>query len=127
MVSRQLVSSGSPYEPVIGFSRAMRCGQYVAIAGTAPIWPNDFVDPDPLAQARRCWEIALDALEQCGGKPEHVMRTRMYLTDRSYQDAAGQAHGERFASIRPVATMVVVKELLDPRWLLEVELDAIVD
>lgn len=127
MTERKLVSSGSPFEPTIGFSRAVRVGQHVAVSGTAPIWPDDFVDPDPLAQARRCWEIALNALEQAGGKPQHVIRTRMYLTDASIQDAVGKAHGERFGDVRPAATMVVVKELLDPRWLIEVELDAIIE
>lgn len=126
MTERILVSSGSPYEPKIGFSRAVRVGAYVAVAGTAPVWPDGTVDPDPLAQARRCWEIALSALSECGGEPRHVVRTRMYLTDPDQQEVMGRAHGEHFADIRPAATMVVVSSLLDPRWLVEVELDAII-
>lgn len=104
----------------------MRVGSQVAVSGTAPIWPNDVVDPDPVAQARRCWEIALAALTECGGQPEHVMRTRTYVTDRSYESAAAQVHGEHFGEVRPASTMVVVSGLLDPRWVIEVELDAVV-
>jgi len=123
---RTLVSSGSPYEPKIGFSRAVRMGSHVAVAGTAPVWPCGDVDPDPLVQARRCWEIALSALSACGGEPRHVVRTRMYLTDPDNQEAIGRVHAEHFADIRPAATMVVVSSLLDPRWLVEVELDAVI-
>ena len=125
-MDRQLVSSGSPFEPVIGFSRAVRVGQHVAVSGTAPVWPDGTVDPDPLAQARRCWEIMLGALAEAGGGPEHVIRTRQYLVDRSYEEAAATAHGEIFGDIRPASTMVVVAALLDPRWLVEMELDAVV-
>ena len=125
-MDRQLVSSGSPFEPVIGFSRAVRVGQHVAVSGTAPVWPDGTVDPDPLAQARRCWEIMLGALAEAGGGPEHVIRTRQYLVDRTYEEAAATAHGEIFGDIRPASTMVVVAALLDPRWLVEMELDAVV-
>ena len=125
-MDRQLVSSGSPFEPVIGFSRAVRVGQHVAVSGTAPVWPDGTVDPDPTAQARRCWEIMLGALAEAGGGPEHVIRTRQYLVDRKYEEAAARAHGEIFGDIRPASTMVVVAGLLDPRWLVEMELDAVV-
>jgi enamine deaminase RidA (YjgF/YER057c/UK114 family) len=125
-MARHLVSSGSPYEATIGFSRAVRVGDVVAVSGTAPVWPGGDVDPDPLVQARRCWEIALRALAEAGGRPEHVVRTRQFLVDRSYEAAAAQAHGEIFADIRPASTMVVVAGLLDPRWLMEVELDGVV-
>ena len=125
-MDRQLVSSGSPFEPVIGFSRAVRVGQHVAVSGTAPVWPDGTVDPDPVAQARRCWEIMLGALAEAGGAPEHVIRTRQYLVDRKYEEAAARAHGEIFGEIRPASTMVVVAALLDPRWLVEMELDAVV-
>ncbi|MBA3719067.1 MAG: RidA family protein [Nocardioidaceae bacterium] len=118
------MGSGSPYEARVGFSRAVRVGQHVAVAGTAPIWPDGAVDPDPLAQARRCWEIALAALEQVGGTAADVVRTRTYLTDASVEEAAAQAHAERFGEVRPASTMLVVAALLDPRWLVEVELDA---
>jgi enamine deaminase RidA (YjgF/YER057c/UK114 family) len=124
---RVRASSGSPFEASVGFSRGIRVGEQVAIAGTAPIWPDGTVDRDPLVQARRCWEIALRALADLGGRPEDVIRTRTYLVSRDIEPAAAQAHGEIFATIRPASTMIVVAELLDPRWLLEVELDAIVD
>lgn len=121
------MSSGSPYEPAVGFSRGVRAGQHVAIAGTAAIWPDGEVDPDPLTQARRCWTIALRALGDLGGTPADVIRTRTYLTRREDEAAASRAHGEIFAAIRPASTMIVVAGLLDPRWLVEVEIDAIVD
>jgi enamine deaminase RidA (YjgF/YER057c/UK114 family) len=123
---RATASSGSPYEPTIGFSRAVRIGELIAVSGTAPVWPDGSVDPDPLVQARRCWEIALGALGELGGSAGDVIRTRTFITDRAVEAAAGQAHGERFAQIRPASTMVVVAGLLDPRWLLEVELDAVI-
>jgi len=126
MTDRQLVSSGSPYEPTVGFSRAVRVGNQVFVAGTAPVWPDGSVDPSPLAQARRVWEIALTALAEAGGRPEHVVRTRQFVTSRDIVDAAGRAHGEIFADIRPVSTMVVA-QLLDERWVIEVELDAVID
>ena len=119
------VSSGSPFEASVGFSRGVRVGRHVAIAGTAPIWPDGDVDRDPLTQARRCWEIALRALADLGGAPADVVRTRSYLTRREDEGAAAQAHGESFGAVRPASTMVVVAGLLDPRWLVEVELDAI--
>jgi enamine deaminase RidA (YjgF/YER057c/UK114 family) len=124
---RVRVSSDSPYEGTVGFSRGIRVGRHVAISGTAPIWPDGVVDPDPLTQARRCWEIALRALADLGGGPADVIRTRTYLVRRQDEAAASQAHGEAFATIRPASTMIVVAGLLDPRWLLEVELDAYLD
>jgi enamine deaminase RidA (YjgF/YER057c/UK114 family) len=127
MADRQLVSSGSPYEPTVGFSRAVRVGDRVVIAGTAPVWPDGACDPDPQVQARRCFEIILTALRQAGGEARHIVRTRMFLTDAAYGDAVGAAHGEIFASIRPAATMVVVAALLDPRWKVEIEAEAILD
>lgn len=95
------------------------------VAGTAPIWPDDFVDPDPDTQARRCLEIMLEALREAGGAPADVVRTRMFITDAGIADAVGQAHGEVFGEIRPAATMVVVEGLLDSRWLVEMELEAV--
>lgn len=124
-MTRQNVSSGSLFEPRYGFSRAVRVGDRVLVAGTAPIWPADFVDPDPKTQAARCLEIMLSALGEAGGEPSDVVRTRMFITDAGHADAIGEAHGEFFGEIRPAATMVVVSGLLDPRWLVEMELEAV--
>ncbi len=101
-------------------------GGIVAISGTAPVWPDGEVDPDPAVQARRCWEIALAALAELGGRPEDVIRTRQYVVDPADADAVGAVHGEIFGKVRPASTMVVVAGLLDPRWRVEMELDAVV-
>jgi enamine deaminase RidA (YjgF/YER057c/UK114 family) len=124
---RRRVASGSLYEPLIGFSRALRVGDRVLVAGTAPIWPDGSCDPDPGAQAARCLEIILAALAEAGAGPEQVVRTRMYLLDPADWEAVGRAHGEVFAGVRPVATMVVVAGLLDPRWRVEMEAEAVLD
>ena len=123
---RTLVSSGSPYEATIGFSRAVRVAGRVAVAGTAPIWPDGSCDPDPAAQTRRCLEIILEALGAAGARPDDVIRTRIYITDAADADAVGRAHGETFAAIRPASTMVIVAGLLDPRWKVEVEAEAVI-
>jgi enamine deaminase RidA (YjgF/YER057c/UK114 family) len=122
---RRMVASGSPYEPVIGFSRAVRVGDRVLVAGTAPVWPDGSCDPDPEAQAARCFEIILAALAEAGAGPEHVVRTRMYLLDPADWEAVGRAHGAVFADVRPASTMVVVAALLDPRWRVEIEAEAL--
>lgn len=119
-------SSGSPYEARIGFSRAVRSGDVVAVAGTAPVWPDGHVDPDPAAQARRCWEIALAALADVGGSVTDVVRTRQYVVSADLAGTVGAVHAEVFGDVRPASTMVVTA-LLDPRWLVEVELDAVVE
>jgi len=124
---RQRVSSGSPYEKTIGFSRAVRVGRAVYVSGTAPIWPDGSCDPDPEVQARRCFAIIVSALATAGAGTEHVVRTRMFITDASYADAVGRAHGSVFGEVRPAATMVVVAGLLDPRWKVEIEVDAMLD
>jgi len=124
-MTRKNVSSGSPYESRYGFSRAVKVGERVLVAGTAPIWPDDEVDPDPGAQAKRCLEIMLGALAEAGGSPDHVVRTRSFITDASYGDDVGEAHGEVFGSVRPASTMVVVAGLLDERWKVEMELEAV--
>ena len=121
------ISSGSPYEPRYGFSRAVRVGDRVFVAGTAPVWPSGEVDPDPATQARRCLEIMVDALAQLGGTPADVVRTRMFITDPADADPIGEAHGDVFGDIRPASTMVVVAALLDPRWKIEMELEAALD
>lgn len=126
-MERRHAASGSLFEASIGFSRAVRVGTAVAVSGTAPVWPDGSVDPDPTAQARRCFEIALAALAELGGRPEDVIRTRQYVVSADDAEAVGAVHGEVFGEIRPASTMVVVAGLLDPRWKYEVELDAVVD
>ena len=126
MEGRQLVSSGSPYEPTFGYSRAVRIGDHVWVAGTAPIWPDGSCDEDAGVQATRCLEIILGALGEAGAAAEHVVRTRMFITDPADTDLVGSAHGEVFAKIRPASTMVVVKALLDPRWKVEIEAEAVI-
>jgi enamine deaminase RidA (YjgF/YER057c/UK114 family) len=125
-MERRQVRSGSPFEQTIGFSRAVRVGPSITISGTAPIWPDGHVDPDPTVQARRCWEIALGALEELGGHAQDVVRTRQYVVRADLADAVGSVHGEVFGAVRPASTMIVVAALLDARWLVEVELDAVV-
>ena len=97
----------------------------VLVAGTAPIWPDGQVDPDPAAQTRRCLDIMLSALEEAGGSPRDVVRTRMFITDREIADVVGEVHGSVFGDIRPAATMVVVAGLIDSRWKVEMELEAV--
>ncbi|HYW26192.1 MAG TPA: RidA family protein [Terriglobales bacterium] len=125
MVERKLVASGSPFEPRIGFSRAVRAGDRVVVAGTAPVWPDGSCDPDVGVQAARCLEIIVAALAEAGARPEHVVRTRMYLTDRADAGAVGAEHGRVFGAVRPASTMVVVAGLLDPRWKVEIEAEAV--
>lgn len=125
MDDRALARSGSPYEDAVGFSRAVRQGRVVAVAGTAPVWPDGQVAPDVATQARRCWEIVLAALDELGASPADVVRTRQYLVDAADADAAGRVHHDVFGDVRPASTMVVVAGLLDPRWLVEVEADAV--
>ena len=127
MPSRQRVASGSPFERPIGFSRAVRVGDRVLVSGTAPVWPDGSCDPDPGAQAARCLEIIVAALAEAGAGREHVVRTRMYLTDAAHWEAVGAAHGRIFGEVRPAATMVVVAGLLDPRWKVEIEAEALLD
>ena len=120
------VRSGSPFEKRMGFSRAVREGSTVVVSGTAPIWPDGHVDPDPAVQARRCWEIVVAALEELGAGAEHVVRTRMYVVSGEVAETVGAVHGEVFGDIAPASTMVVVAGLLDARWVVEVEADAVV-
>ncbi len=123
-MERRHAASGSPYDSSIGFSRAVRVGEQVVVSGTAPVWPDGEVDPDPAAQARRCLEIALEALAELGGRPEDVVRTRQYVVSAADADAVGAVHGEVFGHVRPASTMVVVAALLDPRWKVEMEAEA---
>jgi enamine deaminase RidA (YjgF/YER057c/UK114 family) len=124
-VERRNIPSGSPYENLVGFSRAVVVGSAVHVSGTAPVMPNGADPlPDAYGQARRCLEIILEALREAGARPEDVVRTRTFVTSREHWDEVGRAHGEVFGQIRPASTMVVA-QLLDPRWLVEVEADAI--
>jgi LmbE family N-acetylglucosaminyl deacetylase/enamine deaminase RidA (YjgF/YER057c/UK114 family) len=123
---RVRISSGSPFEPVMGYCRAVRVGDRVVVSGTAPQWPDGTVDPDAEAQTRRCLESVEAALAEAGASLRDVVRTRTYLVDAADLDAVARAHGAAFAGIRPANTTVVVAALLDPRWKVEVEVEAIV-
>ncbi|HEX3929098.1 MAG TPA: RidA family protein [Nocardioides sp.] len=124
-LDRRHARSDSPFEESIGFSRAVRVGRTVVVSGTAPVWPDGQVDPDPATQARRCWEIVVAALAELGATPADVVRTRQYVVSADIADAVGAVHGEVFGDVRPASTMVVVAGLLDPRWVVEVEADAV--
>jgi enamine deaminase RidA (YjgF/YER057c/UK114 family) len=117
--------SGAPHEEGYGYSRAVRHGNRVIVSGTAPVWPDGSCDPDPAAQARRCCEIIVAALEELGASATGVLRTRMFVTDATIADAVGTVHAEFFGEAAPAATMVVVAGLLDPRWKVEIEAEAI--
>ncbi len=94
------------------------------VSGTAPIWPDGSVDPDPYVQAKRCFEVIVKALSDAGASPAQVVRTRMFITDASYSEPVGRAHSEAMSAAQPAATMVVVKALLDDRWKVEIEAEA---
>jgi enamine deaminase RidA (YjgF/YER057c/UK114 family) len=126
MTVRRRVSSGSPFEPRIGFARAVRVGEHVHVSGTGPIWDDGSFDPGVGAQARRCLEIIASALEGLGAAAEDVVRTRIYLTDAADIEAVGAVHAEFFGDAPPAATAVVVVGFLDPRWKVEIEADALV-
>jgi PPOX class probable F420-dependent enzyme len=123
---RWRVSSGSSYEPLIRFSRAVRVGDTVHVSGTGPILPDGSCPDGAYAQTKRAFEIAVGALEEVGATAAQVVRTRMYLTSAEDWKDVAKAHGEAFADAMPAATLVVVKELLDPAWKIEVEVEAIV-
>jgi enamine deaminase RidA (YjgF/YER057c/UK114 family) len=123
-VTRANISGGSPFEPIIGFSRAVRVGDHVHLAGTGPVGAEN---EDAEGQARRAFAIAEKALADAGAEFKHVVRTRMYLTHVEDWEAVGRVHGEIFAAIRPAATMVVVAALLNPAWRIEIEMDAVID
>ena len=128
-MSRQHVSTGSPYEPRLGISRAVRTGNIIAVAGTAPIGPDGMTagKGDVAAQARRCIEIIRNALEQAGASLSDVIRTRILLTRIEDWESVGQVHGEFFSNIRPANTVMQVTRFIDPDWLVEIEADAIVE
>lgn len=117
----------SPYEATYGFARAVRVGDIIHVAGTAPVpEPGTDAETDAYAQMLRCGEIAREAIEGLGGSMENVVRTRMFIVDRADADAVGLAHSETFGASEPAATMVVVAGLLDPAWRVEIEVEAIV-
>jgi enamine deaminase RidA (YjgF/YER057c/UK114 family) len=126
---RKLVASGSPFEPRIGFSRAVRVGPFVAVSGTAPIAPGGGVAApgDLYGQTRRCLEIIQQAIGEAGLGLDSVIRTRVMLTDMSRWPEAARAHGEVFGEIRPASTFVEVKGLIDKGWLVEIEADCVAD
>lgn len=122
MTQRQNFPGTSPYEPVIGFSRAVRVGRHVMVSGTGPVGADD---AGVAEQADQCLTIIADILKQAGTSFEHVVRSRIYLTDRNDWEPASRVHGKFFSLIRPAATMVIVAGLLDPRWKIEIEVDAL--
>jgi enamine deaminase RidA (YjgF/YER057c/UK114 family) len=126
MADRQRIASGSPFEPTIGFSRALRVGDRVHVSGTGPVVPGGPCPDDAGAQARRCFDIIAAALAEAGASLADVVRTRMYVTSADYAVAVGAVHGELFGHVRPAATMVVVAGLLDPAWKVEIEAEAVV-
>jgi enamine deaminase RidA (YjgF/YER057c/UK114 family) len=126
-MDRRLISSGSPYEPVGGYCRAVVVGPHVHVSGTAPVMPDGASPPESAYdQAKRCFEIIFDALAEAGARPENIVRTRMFISAPEHWDDVARAHGELFGSIRPASTCVVAG-LLDPHWFVEIEADAILD
>lgn len=128
-MNRKRVSSGSPFEPTIGFSRAVRVGPHITVSGTAPVKDGGGVAApgDTYGQTVRCLEIITKAIEDAGGRIEHVVRTRVMLTEIATWKDAARAHGEYYGDIRPACTFVEVSGLIDPAWLVEIEADAIID
>jgi enamine deaminase RidA (YjgF/YER057c/UK114 family) len=127
MDGRRLISSAMPWEGSIGYSRAVVVGDQVFVSGTAPVMPEAADPPsDAYGQAKRCLEIVVAALAEAGARPEDVVRTRMYLTRPGDIEEVGRAHAEVFGDVRPATTGVVVAALLDERWLVEIEADAII-
>jgi len=126
-VERRLVPADSPFAPTVGYSRAVQVGDRIHVSGTAAVMPDGAPPPTgAYAQARRCLEIILDALAQLGARPEDVVRTRVYVTSADDWEEIGRAHGEVFGGIRPASAMLVITGLLDPRFLVEIEADAVV-
>ena len=126
MAERRRIPSGSPFEPLIGFSRAVRVGDRVVVSGTGPVVEDGPCPLDAGAQARRCFEIIAASLAEAGALLADVVRTRMYVTSVDAADAVGAVHAEVFGFVRPAATMVVVAGLLDPDWQVEIEAEAVV-
>ncbi|MCC6961404.1 MAG: RidA family protein [Dehalococcoidia bacterium] len=128
-MARQLISSGGPFEDVVGYSRAVRTGNHVYVSGTTSAMPDGTVygDNDAYAQAKRCFEIIEKALAEAGATWDHVVRTRMFVTDIGRWEDFAKAHREFLKWAKPAATMVQVAALIDPRMLVEIEVDAVID
>lgn len=126
---RRRVSSGSPYESIIGISRAVRAGSFISVAGTAPLdaQGRTVAPGDAAAQARRCFEIVARALAELGAGLPDVVRTRILLTRIEDWEAVARIHGEFFRDVRPVNTVMQVSRFIDPDWLVEVEADAVIN
>ncbi len=124
MADRQRIASGSPFEPTIGFSRALRVGDRLLVSGTGPVLPGGGCPDGAAPQARRCFEIIRSALEQGGATLDDIVRTRMFIVSAGDGAAVGAVHGELLGHVRPAATMVVVAGLLDPAWRVEIEAEA---
>jgi enamine deaminase RidA (YjgF/YER057c/UK114 family) len=120
---RKNISGSSPFEPIIGFSRAVRVSNTVHVSGTGPVGADE---ADAATQTRHVLNIIQGSLERAGAKLEDVVRTRMYLTHVEDWEAVGRVHGEFFGAIRPAATMLVVAKLLNPSWRVEIEADAVI-
>lgn len=123
---RHTISSGSPWEPIVGFSRAVRVGEHVHVAGTGPVEPDGGCASDAKHQAQRCWAIIRAALDDAGASLDEVVRTRTYVTDPAVFDAVNGVHHAMVGHARPAATLVVVAGLADPRWVVEIEVDAVI-
>jgi enamine deaminase RidA (YjgF/YER057c/UK114 family) len=128
-MTRQIVSSGSPLEPVIGFSRAVRIGNQIAVAGTAPIGPDGKTTgiDDVYEQAQRCLDIIGQALNDAGATMNDVIRTRIFLVNIADWEAVARAHGEVFTAIQPASTFMAVSGFINPEWLVEIEADAVAE
>jgi enamine deaminase RidA (YjgF/YER057c/UK114 family) len=127
-VDRRLVSSGAAWERSYGYSRAVVAGRHVYVSGTAPVMADEAEPaPDAYGQARRCIEIIVAALADAGARPQDVVRTRVYLVRAADFDEVYRAHAEVFGDVRPATTGLVVAGLLDPRWLVEIEAEALLE
>ncbi len=123
MSDRTNIPGTSPYEPIIGFSRAIKVGRHVMVSGTGPVGADD---ASATEQTEQCLTIIAAVLKEAGTSFEHVVRTRMYITNREEWEAVGRVHGKFFSIVRPAATMVIVAGLIDPRWKVEIEVDALI-
>lgn len=128
-MARQLISSGGPFEDIVGYSRAVRTGNHVFVSGTTSAQADGtvFGDNSAYLQAQRCFEIIARALTEAGATMDHVVRTRMFVTDITRWEDFAKAHHEAFKWVKPAATMVQVSALIDPRMLIEIEVDAVID